>query len=91
MSDKPDCYKCKWRGTIPGDAHSRCRYPEVKVDSNALGALVDMVAGKTQEAAKALGIKGHEQGIRKGWFMWPANFDPTWLLACNGFEEEEES
>jgi len=21
---KPDCYKCKWRRAIPGDAHSSC-------------------------------------------------------------------
>ena len=83
---KPDCYKCKHRGTVPGDAHSCCRHPEVKMDSNPFGAIVDMLAGKNIEAARTLGIKGHPVGIKKGWFMWPANFDPVWLLSCNGFE-----
>jgi len=26
-------------------------------------------------------------GIRQGWFYWPVNFDPTWLLTCDGFIE----
>ena len=85
---KPNCYKCEYRGMIPGDAHSRCNHPEVKQNDNEFGALVEMLQGKNNEAAKKLGIKGHEQGIRHGWFMWPANFDPTWLLECNGFKEK---
>ena len=36
-----------------------------------------------------LNIKGHPHGIRNGWFMWPVNFDPTWLLNCDGFEAKE--
>lgn len=24
---KPDCYKCKYRGNLPGDAHSCCKHP----------------------------------------------------------------
>ena len=87
--DKPNCYGCKWRGTIPGDAHSRCRHPEVKIDSNPIGALVDMLGGKTKEAAEKLHIMGYAQGIQGGWFLWPANFDPVWLLTCTGFEAKE--
>lgn len=30
-------------------------------------------------------VKGHWHGIERGWFLWPVNFDPVWLLACNGF------
>ena len=86
MSDKPNCYDCKYRGEIPGDAHSCCKHPKVKQDDNVFGALVDMLSGKNNEAAKALGIKGHPQGIRGGWFMWPATFDPRWLQECSGFE-----
>ncbi len=61
MGNKPNCHKCKHRGTIPGDAHSRCNNAEAKV-------------------------KGHLVGIRGGWFHHPYNFDPTWLLECDGFE-----
>ncbi len=85
MEDKQSCYDCQYRGSIPGDAHSCCNHPKVKQDSNMFGALVEMIQGKNLVAAGELEIRGHEHGIRSGWFMWPANFDPTWLLNCNGF------
>lgn len=34
-------------------------------------------------------IEGHERGIACGWFVWPYNFDPVWLLKCNAFEENK--
>ena len=39
----------------------------------------------TQKYAK---VEGHERGITQGWFVWPYNFDPVWLLKCNAFEEK---
>jgi len=87
---KFDCYKCKHRRTIPGDAHSACYHPKVNQDDNMFGAIADMVAGKSNKAWQELNIQGHPQGIRSGWFMWPVNFDPTWLLNCDGFEPKEE-
>lgn len=63
--DKPNCYKCVHRLTIPGDAHTRCNNHSAKVT-------------------------GHETGIRRGWFMWPLNFDPTWLMSCDGFSDKPE-
>lgn len=24
-------------------------------------------------------------GIKNGWFYWPYNFDPVWLISCNSF------
>lgn len=35
--EKPDCYKCKHRGTIPGDCHSSCGNSEAKVEGNPQG------------------------------------------------------
>jgi len=32
-------------------------------------------------------VTGHSSGIRNGWFMWPLNFDPTWLESCDGFSD----
>jgi hypothetical protein len=26
-------------------------------------------------------------GYTKGWFYWPVNFDPVWILCCNKFEQ----
>jgi hypothetical protein len=68
-----------------------CHHPKVKQDSNVFSALVGMMRGENTQAAIDLGIKGNPQGIRGGWFMWPANFDPTWLEACTGFREKEAS
>jgi hypothetical protein len=36
-------------------------------------------------AWRALGISGVPFGVERGWFVWPVNFDPTWLESCNGF------
>ena len=30
-----------------------------------------------------------EHGVMRGWFMWPYNFDPNWLISCNGYSENE--
>jgi len=35
--DKPNCYECSHRRTIPGDAHTRCNNHEAKVSGNAHG------------------------------------------------------
>ena len=34
-------------------------------------------------------VVGNPLGIRKGWFSWPYNFDPVWLVSCDGFAERE--
>jgi hypothetical protein len=33
-------------------------------------------------------VEGHEVGIQGGWFRWPINFDPTWLIKCDGFDKK---
>ena len=78
--DKPNCYHCRYRGDVAGDAHSCCEYPGTKT------GILDFFASENPPIAKKLNIKGHETGIRKGWFAWPVNFDPTWLLSCDGFK-----
>ena len=60
---KPDCYKCRYRGSIPGDAHSAC-------------------------ANRSASVTGNKHGIAHGWFAWPYNFDPTWLVSCDGFDPQ---
>lgn len=73
------CYECIHRGTIPGDAHSRCRHPQVE----------KMLLDSFTIVENPLGVTGNAHGIKSGWFFWPFNFDPVWLLSCNGFEEKE--
>lgn len=79
---KPDCYKCKHRGTVPGDCHSCCKYPGNKT------GMFDMFDQPANNAEK-LGIKAASHGVNSGWFMWPVNFDPVWLESCNGFEAKQ--
>lgn len=35
--------------------------------------------------ARDLEVEGNPHGIKSGWFLHPFNFDPVWLLKCNGF------
>jgi hypothetical protein len=37
QKDCPDCYECKFRGTIPGDCHSTCKNSDAKVTADAWG------------------------------------------------------
>ena len=80
---KADCYKCQYRGTVPGDCHSCCKYPGTKTE------LFDLFCKENVEIAKKINIRGNIHGINNGWFMWPINFDPVWLENCDGFKEKE--
>ena len=91
---KPNCWQCAHRGEVPGSAHSSCQHPATRnpIDENPLSALVGIMGRRSgltnlpSRAAIELKIVGAEQGIRRGWFLWPVNFDPTWLEHCDGFE-----
>lgn len=37
MRNGPDCYKCKWRGEVPGSAHSCCKKSGVRVAADSHG------------------------------------------------------
>ena len=92
-SKPPNCYKCKHRGTIPGDAHSRCNHPEIPEGDtiNEVFAILGSVGRGPGPAPveSRIKVKGDQYGIERGWFIWPYNFDPTWLLECNGFSKKE--
>jgi len=91
---KANCYECKYRGDVPGDAHSCCRHPSTRSDtSDPLGQLMAIFAGVGRvppvegESSIDLNIRGSAHGVRNGWFNWPWNFDPVWLENCDGFEK----
>jgi hypothetical protein len=48
---------------------------------------VPSILGSVQE----LGIQADSYGVQSGWFIWPWNFDPTWLKKCEGYAKKEES
>lgn len=90
---KPNCYDCKFRRSVPGDAHSRCGHPKATSHNsfdNILALMLSMAKAGQPIENKGLKVKGNEHGIRNGWFAWPFNFDPAWLEECNGFENKKE-
>lgn len=93
--EKESCYSCKFRGGILGSCHSCCKHPDIKeVSDSPLVNVMGMFASvgriaPFQAGAKKLNIKGNPHGIKKGWFIWPVNFDPVWLENCDGFTQKE--
>lgn len=79
------CYKCRYRGSVPGDAHSCCRYPGNNTDFFA------MFDRENMKQAVKLNIQAERHGIVNGWFMWPVNFDSVWLVNCDGFTPTEDA
>ncbi len=82
-----DCYKCKHRRNIPGDAHSSCRHPEVVkagIADNVFGGMADCPTGKSAMPIMILKIKG-------GGLTWPANYNPVFVTNCKGFDGKVDS
>lgn len=99
------CYDCVHRGEVPGSAHSSCQHPAThgtrqspfmqlagivgKRGGDQLAAMASSFDEGPGRAALQLKIRGNDYGIRNGWFVWPVNFDPTWLESCEGFTLKE--
>ena len=89
---RPDCDKCKFRGSVPGSAHSRCHHPSIaEITASPIGNLFSAFASIQRtppivHSSHRLQVKGNPHGISHGWFNWPWNFDPIWLEECDGFE-----
>ena len=104
MMEKPDCYRCKRRRDLPGNTHSKCVHPSLERVSNdplinVLGMLssvgrelpFSLGLARAGQGSKELNIKASPHGVKQGWFIFPVNFDPVWLLNCDGFESVNES
>lgn len=80
-----NCYDCIYRKGLPGSAHSKCTYPGTRND------IFDFLMPQNSIVAIKLNIQCDSHGFLKGYFLWPSNFDPTWLRNCDGFMEKEGS
>lgn len=93
--EKPNCYKCIYRQSIPGDAHSRCTHPNIYKDNEELTGLSELVTllnshlGIMWMKENNLNVTGNEHGIQNCWFNWPWNYDPIWLLTCSGYTKKD--
>lgn len=92
---KPNCYNCVHRRDLVGDAHSRCAHPDVG-NADALQSAMAILAsvGRTGpvadiDTADKLNIECNPHGLMNGWFNWPYNFDPVWLVRCDGFTKQK--
>jgi hypothetical protein len=96
--EKPDCYECEYYGgECPSSCHICCAHPSLKaiVDSDigqlfkVLGKRVNIGEDETRVMNSPIKVVGNPNGIRNGWFNWPFNFDPIWLVSCTGFKKKE--
>ena len=85
---KPNCYECRWRGDLPGDAHSCCNHPALKA-GNGAAQWIALQAFYVSGQFEPWNVTADPHGIKNGWFLWPINFDPIWLLSCDGFQWKE--
>lgn len=89
--NKPNCYDCKFRGTVAGSCHSSCKHPAFEsVRDNELLSLLSILGSVGRAPAVVVEsedckVRGNAHGIRSGWFQHPFNFDPVWLESCTGF------
>lgn len=88
-----DCYNCRFRDKIPGDAHIRCTAiksvatPEKLVMLELLLSIgkVELINKETSEPL----VKLNAHGVKRGWAAWPLNFDPCWVEACEFFIKKD--
>lgn len=85
---KPNCFDCQYRRNIPGDVHSECVHPAITSSDRILAPIFFMSGRQDIGIAKRLNVLGDQHGIKNGWFLWPLNFDPTWLITCDGFKKK---
>lgn len=91
--ERNDCYKCPFRGEVPGSAHSRCNVIPEFATASLIGLSVSSGKIKGITADDKPILKFHEHGVKKGWCMWPINFDPIWVecyLPITEIKEEDE-
>lgn len=84
------CYNCKFRGNLPGSAHSRCNVISSSGDDKSDTLEMLIVSGLYSITNKNTGepiVKLNNYGVKNGWADWPINFDPVWVESCEFFNE----
>lgn len=79
MSEVKNCYTCKNRREIPGDAHSQCIHHKGPTE------MIHIIIGTGQTV---MGIEYQRYGYDQGWFFFPMNYDPIWMIKCDEHEQK---
>jgi hypothetical protein len=88
---KANCFQCLHRGDLSFSAHSCCKaFDNVLIDRVLLRPPIEViittkVSVPGHKKYELPFVMGNPRGITNGWFIWPVNFDPTWLVGCFGF------
>ena len=80
-----NCYTCKFRRDIPGDAHSQCTI----IPSDYVPFISKIAFTKNGVSTDTINVRLDPYGVENGWAMWPINFDPIWVEHCNLHREKE--
>lgn len=90
---KPNCYKCKHRRSILGDAHSRCYNPKLEINLDHPIFMFLTFLGKRGPRISIytdkIGVKINKHGFDNGWANFPFNFNPIWIEKCDSFENKD--
>lgn len=68
------CLNCKHKGKIKNSHHIKCCHPLIEKEG-------------FKGAALNLSVTVSYLGIVEGYCLWPYNYDPIWIVSCEGFEE----
>lgn len=79
-----NCYKCEFRGTVPGSTHSSCNIVKKMLeglDEGKISALeVALATGQASlDDNGEPAVKRDPHGVKNGWAYWPLDFDPIWI------------
>jgi hypothetical protein len=84
----PNCYSCKHRHNLPGDAHSCCLHPTTGLtNNNVIENLISVMMHGNP--ASEMGVTLNAHGVNNGWAFFPANYDPIWVESCACHELKE--
>lgn len=87
-----DCYKCKYRGTVPGSVHSSCSVIRDTNKEKSFELEMLLASGQYRLTLNDTNddvVKLNEHGVKNGWASWPIDFDPVWVESCLFYTENE--
>ncbi len=87
------CKECIHHRQLENSTHFKCISPlvidpESNIESETLKLLGIEQDPKLSPNSELLDLIVDIEGVMKGKFNWPFNFDPYWVKRCNGFVKE---
>lgn len=80
------CFGCAHRRPLARPSRSKCRHPlTARVHAAPVAAIIERTGAALPVDIIGISVVGDPHAIEMGWFAWPINFDPLWLVSCDGF------